>query len=231
MASFAVGRAQQLIYLLHVLQRAQRIPAVPIYLDSPMSINATHIYLEHGDDHDLSEAELTGSQAVIDGPQVVFTKTTDESKALNKITGPAVIISSSGMMTGGRILHHLRRRLPSEKNTVVLGGYMAFGTRGRLLQDGAESIRMHGQEVPVRAAIETVSGLSGHADRDELLRWLDPLGDPHTVFLTHGEPESSKAFSAELVRRRQWKVVIPQLGDAHEQPQRRDIHLSKISEK
>ena len=216
MASFAVGRAQQLIYLLGVLKAAERIPDLPIYLDSPMSIDASLIYREHRDDHDLSEARLEGSHSVISGPNVHFTKTTDESKALNHLQGPAVIISSSGMMTGGRILHHLRRRLPSESNTIVLGGFMAYGTRGRALQDGADSLRMHGQDIPVRAAIETVSGLSGHADRDELLRWLDPLGDPTRVFLTHGEPDSADALAAELRRRRKWNVVIPQLGETHE---------------
>ena len=216
MASFAVGRAQQLIYLLQVLKSKNRIPDLPIYLDSPMSINASLIYRDHRDDHDLSEGQLEGPNSVISGPKVHFTKTTEESKALNHLDGPAVIISSSGMMTGGRILHHLRRRLPSGSNTIVLGGFMARGTRGRALQDGTESLRMHGKEIPVRAAIETVSGLSGHADRDGLLRWLDPLSDPTTVFLTHGEPESADAFADELRRRRNWQVVVPQLGDSHE---------------
>jgi metallo-beta-lactamase family protein len=127
-----------------------------------------------------------------------------------------VIISSSGMMEGGRILHHLKRRLPDERNTIVLGGFMAAGTRGRRLQDGAEFIRIHGQDVRVRAAIEEVSGLSCHADRGELLRWLARLEAPRRVFLTHGEPGPAQAFAQLLRDRRGWKCHVPQLGETHE---------------
>ena len=165
MASFAVGRAQQLIYLMQLLKCEGKIPDLPIYLDSPMSCNATDIYREHADDHDLSESELCGDRPVLGGPAVHLCRSVDESKALNHVEGPAVIISSSGMMTAGRILHHLKRRLPDKRNTVVLGGFMAAGTRGRALEEGAKSLRMHGVDVPVRAAIEKVPGLSGHADR------------------------------------------------------------------
>lgn len=213
LASFAVGRAQQLIYLLQVLKSESRIPDLPIYLDSPMACNATAIYREHREDHDLSEGDLCGERQVLDGPSVHLCRTTDESKALNGIGGPAVIISSSGMMTGGRIVHHLKQRLPSPKNTVVLGGYMAVGTRGRQLQEGAKFIRMHGQDVPARAAVESVSGLSGHADRSDLLRWLQPLNDPRRVFLVHGEPESSDALAETLRRDRGWDVLCPEMGE------------------
>jgi metallo-beta-lactamase family protein len=213
LASFAVGRAQQLIYLLQVLKTDGRIPDLPIYLDSPMACNATTIYREHRDDHDLSEGELTGGRQVLDGPSVHLCRSTDESKALNHVKGPAVIISSSGMMTGGRIVHHLKQRLPSPKNTVVLGGYMAVGTRGRSLQDGAETLRMFGEEIPVRAAVEQVSGLSGHADRSDLLRWLQPLADPRKVFLVHGEPDSADALAETLRNDRGWEVVCPDLGE------------------
>ena len=136
------------------------------------------IYREHREDHDLSEGELDLANPVLDGSGVRLCRTVNESKNLNDVRGPAVIISSSGMMTGGRILHHLKQRLPSDRNTVVLGGFQADGTRGRLLQDGARWIRIHGHDVPVRAAIETVPGLSGHADRAALLRWLEPLKPP-----------------------------------------------------
>ncbi|MEM9351572.1 MAG: MBL fold metallo-hydrolase [Planctomycetota bacterium] len=212
-ASFAVGRAQQLIYLLQLLKGAGRIPDLPVYLDSPMACNATQIYRSHASDHDLSDGELADDRPVLGGPQVHLCKKTDASKALNHLEGPAVIISSSGMMTGGRIIHHLKQRLPSEKNTIVLGGYMAKGTRGRRLQEGCETLRMHGRDVPVRAAIETVSGLSGHAGRSELHRWLEPLPDPKRVFLTHGEPDSLDAFSADLKSSRGWEVTVPGLGD------------------
>jgi len=215
MASFAIGRAQQLIYLLQLLKKESRIPDLPIYLDSPMSCNATTIYKEHDDDHDLSEGELDDRQ-VLGGPSVHLCRSVDESKGLNHVQGSAIIIASSGMMTGGRIVHHLKKRLPDKKTTVVLGGYMAVGTRGRRIQEGAETIRMHGMEIPVNAAIEKVPGLSGHADRSGLLRWLQDLPKPRKVFLTHGEPDSAEAFADELSGSRGWDVVIPDLGEAHE---------------
>jgi metallo-beta-lactamase family protein len=216
LASFAIGRAQQLIYLLQVLKHDRRIPDLPIYLDSPMACDATSIYRQHREDHDLSEGELDEAHPVLAGPRVHLCRTVDESKALNHLTGPAVIISSSGMMTGGRIVHHLKHRLPSPANTVVLGGYMAVGTRGRFLQDGAHYLRMHGQEVPVRAAVEKVPGLSGHADRSDLLRWLKPFAKPKRAFLVHGEVESAEALGRTLENDRGWNVTIPDLGDSHE---------------
>jgi len=217
MASFAVGRAQQLIYLLQVLMHKRRIPEMPIYLDSPMAVDATKIYREHSEDHDLSEGQLSGRDSVLDGPRVHLIHSSEESKALNGFQGPGVIISSAGMMTGGRILHHLRRRLPEERNTIVLGGFMAAGTRGRRLQDGETRLRIHGRDVPVRAAVERVSGLSGHADRSELLRWVKPLdSSPRKVFVTHGEPDSAVALAAELTKRHGWQTVVPDLGDSFE---------------
>jgi metallo-beta-lactamase family protein len=215
-ASFAVGRAQQLIYLLQLLKRDERIPDLPIYLDSPMACNATSIYRHYREDHDLSEGELDEANPVLAGPRVHLCRTTDESKALNHVTGPAIIISSSGMMDAGRIVHHLKYRLPSAANTVVLGGFMAAGTRGRLLQDGAKSLRMHGQEVVVRAAIEKIPGLSGHADRTGLLRWLEPLPKPKQVFLVHGEPDSAESLGQSLRTNRGWNVTIPSLGEMHD---------------
>ncbi len=216
LASFAVGRAQQLIYLLQVLKKENRIPDLPIYLDSPMACKATNIYKEHREDHDLSEGELDEAHPVLDGPRVHLCRTTDESKALNHLKGPAVIISSSGMMTGGRIVHHLKKRLPGRENTIVLGGYMAIGTRGRRIQEGAKTLRMHGTEIPVNAAVETVSGLSGHADRSDLLRWLQPLAKPRRTFLTHGEPDSAEALANEIMSSRDWSVHVPDLGETHE---------------
>jgi metallo-beta-lactamase family protein len=215
-AAFAVGRAQQLIYLLQLLRQQKRIPDVPIYLDSPMATNATHIYRKYSEDHDLSEGYLHEDQPLWGGPRVTLCSSTTESKALNRHGGPGVIISSSGMMTGGRILHHLKQRLPDPANTIVLGGFMAAGTRGRILQDGAKFLKMHGEEVPVRAAIEAIPGLSGHADRQGLLRWLQPLSAPRRVFLTHGEPESAAALAGELATSRGWAVHVPHLGESQE---------------
>ena len=215
MASFAIGRAQQLIYLLQVLKQEGRIPDLPIYLDSPMSCNATDIYLEHSADHDLSEGQLV-DRKVLDGPSLHLCRSAEESKALNNVKGTAIIIASSGMMTGGRIVHHLKQRLPDKRTTVVIGGYMAIGTRGRRIQEGAETIRMHGMDIPVHAAIETIPGLSGHADRSGLLRWLKNLPDPRKVFLTHGEPDSAEALAEELTDSRGWNVHVPDMGETHE---------------
>ena len=216
MAAFAIGRAQQLIYLLQLLKQDKKIPDLPIYLDSPMSCNATKVYKQHQEDHDLSEGELDHQHPVLAGPRVHLVREVEESKALNRQKGPAVIISSSGMMTGGRIVHHLKQRLPNSDNTIVLGGYMAIGTRGRQLQDGKDTIRMHGMDVPVRAAVESIPGLSGHADRSGLLRWSKDLPAPQKTFLTHGEPDSAKALAEELHTSRGWDVVLPALGETHE---------------
>jgi metallo-beta-lactamase family protein len=216
-AAFAVGRAQQLMYLLQVLKLQDRIPDLPIFLDSPMACDATAVYREHSEDHDLSEAALDPAHPALAGRKVILARTTAESKAINRTTGPAIIISSSGMMTGGRIVHHLRQRLPDSRNTIVLGGYMAVGTRGRLIQDGAKFLRMFGEEIPVRAAVETVSGLSGHADRGDLLRWLAQLPHPpERTFLTHGEPEAADELAEELRTTRRWQVHCPVLGETAE---------------
>lgn len=212
-AAFAVGRSQQLIYLLRLLMRQRRIPDIPIYLDSPMAVDVTNIYREFDEDHDLSEGELDPQNPLFGGQKVIFCRRSDESKALNRHKGPAVIISGSGMMTGGRIVHHLKQRLGDSRNTVIIGGYQAEGTRGRLLQDGVKSMKMHGEEVPVRAVVESVPGLSGHADRSGLLRWLKDLPSPRRVFLTHGEPESMEALAGELRESRGWDVYLPNLGE------------------
>lgn len=216
-AAFAVGRSQQLIYLLQVLMHQGRIPRIPIYLDSPMAVDATKIFRTFSQDHDLSEGELAPPNSVLDGPNVELVREHNRSKQLNSIQGPAVIISSSGMMTGGRILFHLKRRLPDPKNTILLGGYMAAGTRGRDLQSGRPTIRIHGQDIPVRAAIDNISGLSGHAGRSELLRWLKDLPKPQKTFITHGEPDSAASFADALRDQLQFNdVIVPQLGDSFE---------------
>ncbi|MEM6799210.1 MAG: MBL fold metallo-hydrolase, partial [Planctomycetota bacterium] len=216
MASFAVGRAQQLVYLLQLLKCEGKIPDLPIYIDSPMASTATDIYREHREDHDLSEGELCGDRPVLGGPAVHLCRSADESKALNNITSGAIIIASSGMMTGGRIIHHLKRRLSDPATTIVMGGYQAVGTRGRKLEEGAETLRMHGMDIPVRAAIEKVPGLSGHADRSGLLRWLKDLPAPKKTFLTHGEPDSAAAFAQTLRGDKGWEVEVPDLGDSFE---------------
>jgi metallo-beta-lactamase family protein len=212
-AAFAVGRAQQLIYVLQVLMDLGRIPRMPVFLDSPMAVDVTEIYRAHHEDHDLEEGQLGGSRNVLAGDHVQLARSVEESKRINEVDGPAIILASSGMMTGGRILHHLKHRLPDRRNTVFLAGFQAEGTRGRTLQNGVTSLRMHGRDVPVRAAIVQVSGLSGHADREELLRWLGPLRPPRHTYMTHGEKPSAEALATTLRADRGWQVSVPKLGD------------------
>ncbi len=216
MASFAVGRAQQLIYLLQVLMEEGRIPQIPVVLDSPMAAAGMEIYRYYASEHDLSEglAVRPDFQFSLDRVQIITSVA--QSKAVNKLKGPGVIISSSGMMTGGRILHHLRNRLPDRKNTIVLGGFMAAGTRGRALQEGARTIRIFGADVPVRAAVVEMSQLSGHAGHAELLWWLAPLPAPRQVFLTHGELASATALASELRASRGWNTLVPRMGQVVE---------------
>ena len=161
----------------------------------------------------MAQITFHGAAGTVTGSKYVhFAHTVEQSKRLNGIDGPAIIISSSGMMVGGRILYHLRRRLPDARNTILLAGYMAAGTRGRRLAEGVQELRMHGINVPVRAHVQQIDGLSGHADRDELVRWLTPLPAPRQVFLTHGEPSSAAGLAEHLRNERGWKVEIPRLG-------------------
>ena len=215
-AAFAIGRSQQLIYLLRMLIERNRIPQLPIFLDSPMAINAGDIYLRYPEDHDLGEEQLESPQDLFDGKIVHLTRTVEDSKRINDITGPAVIIASNGMMTGGRILHHLEQRLPHERNTIVLAGYMSEGTRGRALADGAKWLRVYGHDVPVRAAVVPMSALSGHAGHRELLRWLEPLAAPRQAFFTHGELPAATALAQELRNTRGWNTLVPKLGQSVE---------------
>ena len=212
MSSFAVGRAQQLIYLLQVLIGQKRIPKLPIYLDSPMAVSGMNIYRYYAAEHDLSEGLAVRSDFEFSAAGVRLARSVAESRQINDVEGPAVIISSSGMMTGGRILHHLRQRLPEPRNTIVLGGFMAAGTRGRALQEGAKSLRVFGRDVPVRAAVVEISALSAHADRSELQRWLAPLDAPRQAFITHGELASANAFAETLRQTRGWNALVPKMG-------------------
>ncbi len=215
-AAFAVGRSQQLIYLLNELIAQQRLPELPIYLDSPMAVNATNIYATHASEHEIAIDELTGPHGALDGRNVHLTRTVTESKQINQVVGPAVIISSAGMLTGGRILHHVQQRAGDSRNTIMLGGFMAEGTRGRDLADGATTLKMFGRDVPIRAAVVQIPALSGHADRSELLRWLAPLPPPRQTYLTHGELPSATALAAELTKTRGWKTLVPHMGQTVE---------------
>lgn len=215
-ASFAIGRCQQLVYLLRTLMAAGRVPQTPIWVDSPMAVDALAVFRKHGGEHDFSEATMQGVAESLASPFVHLAKTAEESKAINAHHGAGIVIASSGMMNGGRILHHLARRLPDPKTTVLVAGYQAKGTRGRTLVDGAEFLRIHGRDVPVRAAVRRVDALSGHADRHEIDRWLGPLPPPRRTFLVHGEPPAATGMAEFLAARRGWNVHVPRIGEAVE---------------
>jgi metallo-beta-lactamase family protein len=204
--AFAVGRAQQVIYVLNVLMEKGRLPTLPIHLDSPMAVEALRIYANHPAEQE-SHGELTARN-------VVCHRTVDESKALNSFEGPGILISSSGMLAGGRILHHLKRLLPDPRHTIVLCGYQAAGTRGRALMEGAKTLRIHGEDVPVRARVADLGGFSGHADAGEIEGWLGRMPKPpKTIFLTHGEPASAQALAERLRRERGLTVQVPRLDE------------------
>jgi metallo-beta-lactamase family protein len=206
--AFAVGRAQHLLHLLSRLEAAQRIPHLPVYLDSPMSIDATGIFCGHEEDHRISEADCRAMCRAAS-----YARTPEDSKAIDRQSGPMIVNSASGMATGGRILHHLRRFLPEERNTVLLVGYQTAGTRGRSLLEGAEELKIHGQYVRVKARVSQIEGLSAHSDYSELIEWLQASKvAPRRVFVTHGEPASADAFRRRLRDTFAWDVVVPDHG-------------------
>jgi metallo-beta-lactamase family protein len=210
--AFAVGRTQTLMYYLRELANVQRIPQLPVYVDSPMAISVTDIYARHREDHDLDFAreEQQGDRDPLNLREVHMTRSVEDSKKINEVVAPCIIISASGMATGGRILHHLAKRLPDARSAVLLVGYQAEGTNGRALQDGAQYLRIFGEEVRVRAEIVTLDQLSAHAGRSELLRWLSGFSaPPRQTFLVHGEPNALEALRAGIATRFQWPVVVP----------------------
>jgi metallo-beta-lactamase family protein len=214
--AFAVARTQVLMLALRQLMDAGDLPELPMHIDSPMAAEATHIYERHLTTHEL-DTDVTPDAWRRMMSKVRLHSSVDESKQLNGLEGPRVIIASSGMLTGGRVLHHLRRLLPDERNLVVLAGYQAPGTRGDLLQRHAPTLRVHGDDIPVRAHTLSLSGLSAHADVDELMRWIQSgPAVPKTVFVTHGEPEASAALKARVERETSARVHVPAIGDEFE---------------
>jgi metallo-beta-lactamase family protein len=208
--AFAVGRTQLLMYELRKVEDAGRIPRLPAYVDSPMAISVTDLYLHHREDHDL---EFTREEASDGDPLSVhtvhLTRSVEESKQINDVNGPCIIISASGMATGGRVLHHLARRLPDSRNAVILAGFQAEGTRGRALLEGAKTLRIHGEDVPVKAEVVELKQFSAHADRGEILRWLSGMpAPPRQTFLIHGEPAAASALQGTIQSKLSWRVAL-----------------------
>jgi len=211
--AFAVGRTQTLMYYLRELQEQQRIPVLPTYVDSPMAIDVTGLYASHHEDHDeeFSREEEAGKRDPLNVREVHMTRAVEDSKKINEVVSPCIIISASGMITGGRILHHLARRLPDSRNAVLIVGYQAEGSGGRALQDHVQFLRIHGEEVPVKAEIVELTQLSAHAGRSELLRWLSGFqAPPRQTFLTHGEPSGLNGLRDAIAAKYHWSgVTIP----------------------
>ena len=190
--AFALGRSQLVLLHLHALRRAGAIPAIPIYMDSPMAASATGLLRAHPGDHRLTSADCADMLA-----GVTMTGSVEESKGIDRRSGPMVVISASGMATGGRILFHLERFAPDHRNTVLLVGHQAAGTRGDALRQGARVLKIHGRQVPVRAQVATLDGLSAHADASEIMHWLKGFRrPPRTTFVTHGEPRTRCAAAS-----------------------------------
>jgi metallo-beta-lactamase family protein len=214
--AFAIGRTQMFMYYLRQLEDQQRIPRVPVYVDSPMALSATDLYLKYKEDLDLEflREDSGGKGDPLNVHEFHLTRSVEESKSINNVKTPCIIVSASGMVSGGRVLHHLAQRLSDARNAVILGGFQAQGTRGRALQDGAKTLSLFGQQVPVCAEIVDMGQFSAHAGKSELLRWLAGLPTaPGQTYLTHGEPEAAQALQAAMQEKFQWKVAVARYLD------------------
>ena len=209
--SFAVGRTQELLFLFRELIEEKKLHSLPIHVDSPMAIDVTHLYEKHQEDHSL-ELDAMEEEGIkpFSPPNLHFDKTVDDSKKLNDARYPMIIISASGMATGGRVVHHLERCLPDHRNTILFVGFQAAGTRGRAIQSGAQAVKMYGHDVHVRARIETIENLSAHADYGEILAWLKRFTKaPGRTFMVHGEPRASEALRQRIAQELHWDVTVP----------------------
>jgi metallo-beta-lactamase family protein len=213
--AFALGRIQELIYSLHQLHRSGQIPALPIYVDSPLAVDTTTVFRMHPEVFDQRESLVVDRVSLFDFPLVRYVRDVAESKALNAQTGPAVIIAASGMVESGRILHHLAHGIGDHRNLVLFVGFQAEHTLGRRIQEGEELVRILGQEYPRRAAVETIGGYSAHADRNELRAWIRRLGGPiRRAFVVHGEAPALGAMATILREEGVRDVVLPKHGEA-----------------
>jgi len=212
--AFAVGRTQTLLYAIRELKAARRIPDLPVYVDSPMAVDVTRLFCDYIEDFDEEARRLfeASGQCPVLCPNLHLVRDAADSKKLNDLRYPAVIVSASGMATGGRILHHLAERLPDPRNTVLFMGFQANGTRGQVLKDGAREIKIHGRLVPVRAAIRSMEAFSAHADWKEILTWLGHFErPPRRTFLVHGEPEARAELGRHIGSSLRWRTHAPEL--------------------
>lgn len=214
--AFAVDRTEVILMRLRELIEAKKIPQVPIYVDSPMALTALDYYREavNGESHEIRDgAHLQFHDRDPFDPGALYQmRTTEESIKINDVKGNAIIISASGMATGGRVVHHLQQLLPDPKNTIMLVGFQAAGTRGRALEEGQPQLKMYGQWIPVNAKVVKVESFSVHADASELVTWLAPINKPQQAFVVHGEPEGQRGLAERLQTQLNWNVTIPKAG-------------------
>lgn len=210
--AFAIGRTQEVLYMIRELEEQKRIPVLPVRVDSPMAAQATQIYNRFPEEHDREYTSiLMRKRHPLRTGSMLTASSREESKALNKERGTRIIISASGMMTGGRVLHHAMRILPDENATLVFVGYQAAGTTGRRIQNGEREVKIMKEWIQVRCHIEKIEGFSAHADWKAVLRWLSGLKvPPTTVFTTHGEPEAAEAMAGHIRDEYGWNVVVPE---------------------
>ena len=210
--AFSVGRTQAILFALYQLKKREALRNAPVYLNSPMSVNAMGIYCKFAPEHKLSDEECDGMCSV-----AKYVRTVEESKALNRKHGPMIIISASGMATGGRVLHHIEQFAPDPRNLILFAGYQAGGTRGADLVRGAKMLKMHGRQIPINAEVAMLDGLSAHADQDEITSWLRGIRkEPKGVFVTHGEPEGASALQLSIKEKLGWNSEVPQHLEARE---------------
>lgn len=219
--AFAVGRTQQLVYTLHKLWRAGDIPNLPIFVDSPLAIDVTEVFRSHPECYDEEMRafmrQLGGGQDPLGFSRLAYTRTSDESKKLNDLEQPAIIIAASGMMEAGRVLHHLKNRIEDARTTILIVGFQAENTLGRRIMDGERDVRIFGERYANRAHCEVLTGFSGHADRDELLAWVGALdAPPRRIWLVHGELTAQQALAGALTERGAHSVDIPERGASFE---------------
>jgi metallo-beta-lactamase family protein len=212
--SFSLERTQELLYHLSNLLREDRIPHLMAFVDSPMAIKITEVFKKHPELFDKETMEKIHSGGhPCDFPGLVMSRSVDQSKSINHIKGTAIIIAGSGMCTGGRVKHHLKNNADRPDSTVLFVGYQAVGTLGRHILERPDTIRIFGEEHPLRANIEKISGFSAHADRDELYRWISSLKTPpRKLFVTHGEEKAALAFQDFLTEKTGWDCMVPEYG-------------------
>jgi metallo-beta-lactamase family protein len=212
--AFAIGRTQTFMYYLRELENLQRIPKIPVYVDSPMALSATDLYLKYKDDHDAQFARDEQGGDPLSVHEFHLARSVEDSKQINNVKTPCVIVSASGMVTGGRVLHHLANRLGDARNCVILGGFQAEGTRGRALEEGAKTLSLFGKPVPVMAEIVVMGQFSAHAGKSELLRWLTALQAPaKQIYLTHGEPAAAQSLQQAIVQNFKWNASVARYLD------------------